>query len=136
LQSDGKLPASADLPVGPGRNGLAKDSRLLGAADFDRVLKARKRVRQGPLVIAYAASELGHARLGLAISKRHARQSVLRNIVKRHIREVFRQHPVRACAVDCVAQLSHNIDRVVVARSVWQAHATAAFAAIVKGMRR
>jgi ribonuclease P protein component len=116
---------------------FSKDDRLLDPKDFERVLKARKRVRKGPLVIAFAEGTSPHARLGLAVSKRHARHSVLRNRIKRHVREVFRTHGIRRLRLDCVAHLAECVDRMTVSRQAWQAHASAAFSHILnlKGYR-
>lgn len=44
----------------------------------------------GLFIVRVRFSRQAHARLGLAISKRHARRAVDRNRIKRHAREVFR----------------------------------------------
>ncbi|GAA0247739.1 hypothetical protein GCM10009126_11570 [Rhodanobacter caeni] len=45
-------------------------------------------------------NELGHARLGLAVSKRVSKRAVERNRIKRLVRESFRQVRHRLPAVD------------------------------------
>jgi ribonuclease P protein component len=48
----------------------------------------------------YRANDLGHARLGLAISKRVSKRAVERNRIKRLLRESFRRIRHRLPAVD------------------------------------
>lgn len=48
----------------------------------------------------YRDNELGHARLGLAISKRVSKRAVERNRIKRLLRESFRRVRHRLPAVD------------------------------------
>lgn len=47
-----------------------------------------------------------YPRLGLAISKRQAKQAVERNRVKRQLREDFRQRAKTLPALDCVVYLN------------------------------
>jgi len=55
-----------------------------------RVLKKGSRVSDPQLSFAVHPTELGQARLGLAIAKRAVPHAVDRNAIKRQIREVFR----------------------------------------------
>ena len=52
-------------------------------------------------VIAHP-NALGHARLGIAVSKKVSRRAVDRNRLKRLLRESFRQSSVRVVALDIV----------------------------------
>lgn len=64
--------------------------RLTGPALFERAFKGRDR-RQGRFfTIHRAPNALSHARLGIVISRKTAGNAVLRNQIKRLIREVFR----------------------------------------------
>lgn len=42
------------------------------------------------------------SRLGITVSKRVSKRAVDRNQIKRHVREVFRRHPLRGKKVDIV----------------------------------
>jgi ribonuclease P protein component len=63
--------------------------RLLRASDFDRVFAARASASNAWLVVHGAANDLGHARLGLVVSRRVG-DAVRRNRWKRLLREAFR----------------------------------------------
>jgi len=88
--------------LAPARHGLPKSLRLLAARDFAAVMKHGLRSRDEYFSIAARPNQLGHARLGLAISRRAAAAAVKRNRLKRQVRESFR-HARRALAsVDLV----------------------------------
>jgi ribonuclease P protein component len=74
---------------------LPKKMRLTRARQFDAVFAADVRTSVGPLVLWAAPNEVGHLRLGLAISRR-AGGAVVRNRIRRLLRESFRlmQHDV------------------------------------------
>lgn len=75
-------------------NTFGKSRRLLRKADYQRVLgnrihNASYHSTHFVLVVQPAVD----AKLGLAISKKHAKTAVLRNHIKRHARECFRHAP-------------------------------------------
>lgn len=69
-----------------------RDHRLRGRQGFAAVLSAGQAVQGRYLRIHYLAIESGPARLGMAVSKRHAGTGVQYNRVRRRIREQFRLH--------------------------------------------
>jgi ribonuclease P protein component len=66
-----------------------KHVRLLTGSEFRRVLAVRASSADGVLVVYGATNELGHARLGLTVS-RAVGSAVVRNRWKRALREAFR----------------------------------------------
>lgn len=70
---------------------LKKGERLLRRVDFERLSKEGNRIHTDYFVILYARNALGRLRLGITVSKRVG-CSVIRNRVKRLVREHFRQH--------------------------------------------
>lgn len=62
------------------------------------------------LVLA-SRNGLNHARLGLAVSKRYLRTNVLRNRVKRLIRESFRKNQAQLAGLDVVVVSQRQASR-------------------------
>ena len=54
------------------------------------------------MTVLAVSNQLGHPRLGLAISRKAARNAVARNRIKRVIRESYRHWQTRLGAVDIV----------------------------------
>ena len=77
-------------------------ARLRQPAEFKAVFAQGKRFHQPLLTAVAAPSTQGHARLGLAISRKASKKAVCRNRIKRQIRESFRQQQDRLPAVDIV----------------------------------
>lgn len=68
-----------------------KRARLLKPAEFSRVFKDPIRSSDRLFtILAVPNTESDSARLGLAISKKHAKRAVDRNRIKRVVRETFR----------------------------------------------
>ena len=88
------------MPRGSER--FPRRARLLTSEEFRRVFRAGRRLSAGPLVVVVAENGLGHPRLGLAISRRHARRATARNRLRRIVRESFRRAQRRLPAVDVV----------------------------------
>ncbi len=70
---------------------LEREERLLRRADFERLSKYGNRIDSDYFVILYTRNGLGKLRLGVTVSKRVGR-AVIRNRLKRLVREHFRQH--------------------------------------------
>ena len=87
-----------------------RTARLLQPDDFVRALKTR--AHRGRFIWVYRRAELGadaqllRPRLGLMIGKKNARTAVLRNAVKRRIREQFRLRQTALPASQYVVRLS------------------------------
>jgi ribonuclease P protein component len=80
--------------------------RLRQAADFERLRREGHTYRQPFIILSLAANTLGHNRYGF-ITGRRIGNAVVRNRVRRRLREVVRQqHP----------QLAPGFDIVIIAR--------------------
>ncbi len=90
------------MPVSPGSGRFPSTARLLTPRDFHRVQTGGRSIDLGPLVFRLAPrpaapqpdsggaeSSVPEARLGLAISRKVG-NAVMRNRVKRRVRECFR----------------------------------------------
>ena len=77
-----------------------KTRRLLHKRDYDAVFNQAIKLVTPNFIILYRANTVGHARLGLALSKKVIAKAHDRNRLKRILRETFRtQHLI---AVDIV----------------------------------
>lgn len=72
-----------------GDHRFPKRLRLLRASEFKRVFDARNSASDAWIVLYGAASETGHSRIGLTVSRRVG-GAVQRNRWKRLLREAFR----------------------------------------------
>ena len=98
--------------------------RLLTAEDYRKVFgKADAKAQTGQILILAHRNDLGYARLGLVVAKKHAKRAVDRNEIKRIVRESFRHNQSKLENYDCVVlsrpgakdldkvQLRHMIDK-------------------------
>lgn len=81
---------------------LPRSARLSGKADFDRVFATARRKGSRFFRIVLADNAFGHARLGMAVSRRVDKRAVVRNRLRRQIRESFRDAWPRLPHVDIV----------------------------------
>lgn len=82
--------------------GFTKAQRLLKPAEFKHVFNQRQSVHNAYFGIYAANNTLNRARVGLVISKKVSKKAVIRNRLKRQIREFFRQQHADLGAVDFV----------------------------------
>ncbi|HNT88956.1 MAG TPA: ribonuclease P protein component [Candidatus Hydrogenedentes bacterium] len=75
----------------PGRNAFPHQARLTTKRDFDAVFRDGRKVADRAFVCYVARREGRQCRLGVAVSRRVGR-AVVRNRIKRCIREYFRTH--------------------------------------------
>jgi ribonuclease P protein component len=80
--------------------GLPREARLRRPGDFAALRASSGRAGGRCFHLRFRDNELGHARLGLAISKRVSKRAVERNRIKRLVRESFRQVRHRLPPVD------------------------------------
>ena len=81
---------------------FTKQQRLLKSSEFQAVQKTRLSAASAQLLLLAKPNDLGHARLGLVISKKFAKLAVERNQIKRIIRESFRLNASQIPAIDIV----------------------------------
>lgn len=82
--------------------GLPPAARLRRAADFAALRTASGRTRSRLFALRWGSSPAGVTRLGLAVSRKVSKRAVIRNRIKRIIRESFRAHREALPAVDII----------------------------------
>ena len=80
--------------------GLPREARLRRPSEFAALRLSSGRAGGRCFHMRYRDNDLGHARLGLAISKRVSKRAVERNRIKRLLRESFRRIRHQLPAVD------------------------------------
>jgi ribonuclease P protein component len=77
---------------------------LLAGKDFQHVFARARRIPGSRLMVLYRAQEPpgAYPRIGLAISRKHARRAVDRNRIKRAAREAFRLRRASLPPVDII----------------------------------
>ena len=90
----------------PERLRFPREARLLKASHFRAVFRTGRRARAGPLHARVRPNGKRRARLGLAVSRKAARNAVFRNRVRRQLRESFRVNQHRLAGLDVVVSLS------------------------------
>ena len=81
-----------------------KTRRLLKKSDYDGVFNQAKKIVTPYFIVLYCDNEVGHARLGLALSKKTIAKAHDRNRVKRLLRETFRTRSLPAVDVVILAR--------------------------------
>lgn len=76
--------------------------RLRHKVDFESVFRRSKKSTDVCFAVLYRGNRLPYARLGLAISRRCARRAVVRNRIKRLVRESFRHQQLNLAGLDIV----------------------------------
>lgn len=64
--------------------------RLVRQRDFARAYREGSRAKGSQLTLVAAPNDLGYSRLGLSIGRRYHRHAVVRNVLRRTVREAFR----------------------------------------------
>ncbi|WP_143525911.1 ribonuclease P protein component [Rhodanobacter sp. C05] len=80
--------------------GLPREARLRRPGEFAALRTSSGRAGGRCFHLRFRDNELGHARLGLAISKRVSKRAVERNRIKRLLRESFRRIRYQLPAID------------------------------------
>lgn len=87
-----------------------KTRRLLKKSEFDHVFQQAEKVVTSDFIVLYRTNTIGHARLGLALSKKIIPKAHDRNRVKRMLRETFRTQ--RLPAIDIIVLGRHGVAKV------------------------
>ena len=82
--------------------GLSKSRRLRSGPELRDIGRTGRRIRDNLFSVHTRVNSLGHARLGITVSRRVSTKAVVRNRIKRCIRESFRRTQGMLDALDLV----------------------------------
>jgi len=102
--SRARTPPARAVAAARKRFGLHAARRLRQKADFENLLRQGSRRSLDGYTFYLAKRESGDARLGMLVSRRHAPRAVVRNGIKRCIREAFRLEHERLGAIDVLVR--------------------------------
>jgi ribonuclease P protein component len=68
---------------------LPKENRLKAKKDFEKAFKKGKGTKEGPLFLKVSENGLGLSRFGFIVSQKISKKAVLRNKIKRRLRELI-----------------------------------------------
>lgn len=88
---------------------LGRSHKLLTSENYSFVFSKSQRFGNKSFTVLARKNDLGHPRLGLAISKKCAKRAVDRNRIKRIFRESFRLHQHKLPNVDIIAMCRSDV---------------------------
>ena len=91
-------------------NEFSQSRRLLKKSDYDEVFRDAKKIASPHFIFLYCNNTIGHARLGLALSKKNIAKAHHRSRIKRLLRETFRVAHHLA-AIDIVVLAKPGVSR-------------------------
>lgn len=97
---------------------LSPPGALSGKSQFDEVFAAKQSTASRHFRAHVKLLEHGPARLGMAIGRRIDKRAVVRNRLRRQVRESLRRHPLRSAAMAVVVTARHSAAQVP-ADEVW-----------------
>lgn len=103
-RTTGQRPSSFERLISLAR--FRPTQRLRHPEQFASLLRKRSVARTASFDLYRRPSDVDCSRLGLVIGKRQARHAVLRNLIKRQARELFRHGTQEAQACDYVVRLA------------------------------
>lgn len=97
------------MPRGARKEGLSRRHRFAAQGSFGPVLRSPGKLRGATAVLHVGPGVPEVSRIGVALTRRVAPTSLLRNRLKRVVREAFRRHPVKTAGLDLVVALRERI---------------------------
>ena len=71
---------------------LAKTNRLRKEKDFEKLFKKGKSFKNGFLILKIVQNNLKESRFGFIVSQKVSKKAILRNKIKRRLRDIIRQN--------------------------------------------
>jgi len=94
---------------GARKEGLSRRHRFSSRGSFGPVLRQSRKLRGEHALLHVITATTGSSRIGVALTRRVAPSAVVRNRVKRAIRELFRRHPIKGAGLDLVVAVREKV---------------------------
>ena len=104
-----RAPPARVVVAGVKRYGLGGTRRLRRKAEFERLLRHGARRSLAGYTFFLERRDAGHPRLGVLISRKHAKAATQRNRIKRCIREAFRLEQDKLGALDLLVRPPYGV---------------------------
>ena len=91
------------------KEGFSRNKRIRASTEFEDLLRGGTRCSMEGFTFFFARRQVGPARLGIVISRKHAPLAKDRNRIKRRIREAFRQTQTSLGAVDLLVRPPYGL---------------------------
>ncbi|MFQ7173546.1 MAG: ribonuclease P protein component [Thomasclavelia ramosa] len=85
---------------------MKKEYRVKKNEDFSRIIKRKQSMANRTFIIYYLKNDIGHARIGISVSKKLGK-AVIRNKIKRQVRMIVKE----------TINLDDNYDYIVIVRN-------------------
>ena len=85
---------------------MKKEYRVKKNEDFSRIIKRKQSMANLTFIIYYLKNDIGHARIGISVSKKLGK-AVIRNKIKRQVRMIVKE----------TINLDDNYDYIVIVRN-------------------
>ena len=85
---------------------MKKEYRVKKNEDFSRIIKRKQSMANRTFIIYYLKNDIGHARIGISVSKKLGK-AVIRNKIKRQVRMIVKE----------TINLDDNYDYIVIIRN-------------------
>lgn len=89
-------------------NAYPKFLRLRKKSEFNRIKSGAGKFVANTFIVCYKPNHLNNPRLGIIVTKRCSKKAVIRNFLKRNIRESFRLIATDLKPFDYVVIVRHN----------------------------
>jgi ribonuclease P protein component len=90
------------MSAAPRKESLSRRHRFSERGAFGRLFGGARRIKGTSSLLLVAPGISADSRFGVAVTKRVAKLSVVRNRIKRAAREAFRRHPLKSSGLDLV----------------------------------
>lgn len=84
------------------KHSFTTEQRIRKQSEIRQIFRQRRRTRGNFFSICSQSNSFGYPRLAIVVSKKNIKLAVLRNRIKRLVREYFRLHQIAVSGIDMI----------------------------------